>query len=92
MYVNKKIELHTKYLAVLCLIDRLNDRIQGDEVTLGNWERANYYDILRMAWKREEIEQKIEMGYAARERLVKYYQRIMDALLTRKPEQHETSN
>ena len=80
MYVNKKIELHAKCLAVLCLIGRLNDRIAADEITLGNWERAKWDDIVKLTWRREEIESRIETGYATRERLVNYYSKIFSQL------------
>ena len=84
MYVNKKIELHAKCLAVLCLIGRLNDRIAADEITLGNWERAKWDDIVKLTWRREEIESRIETGYATRERLVNYYEKTAGKL-------HETT-
>ena len=84
MQVNKKIELHTKCLAVLCIIGRINDKITADEITLGNWDRARWDDVVKLTWRREEIESRIETGYATRERLVNYYEKTAGKL-------HETA-
>ena len=84
MYVNKKIELHAKCLAVLCIIGRINDKITADEITLGNWDRAKWYDVVKLTWRREEIESRIGTGYATRERLVNYYEKTAGKL-------HETA-
>ena len=84
MYVNKKIELHTKCLAVLCLIGRLNERICENEKTLHYWDRANYDANIRMTYKREDLAYNIETGYATRERLVNYYEKTAGKL-------HETA-
>jgi len=87
MYVNKKIELHAKCLAVLGMIGRLNERISQSERRLHNWDRAGWDANIRLMWKREEISYRIETDCLIKERLVNYYQRTMGKLMPK----HETA-
>jgi len=84
MYVNKKIELHTKCLAVLGMIGRLNERISRSERRLANWDRSGWDANIRLMWKREDLAYKIESDYTSRERLVNYYEKTTGKL-------HETA-
>lgn len=73
MVTSKFIHLHSKCLAILMMIQKVNNRIEEGRSKLARYDVAKDFDNIRLFNTREGIIRRSEKNKAIKSRLVRYY-------------------
>lgn len=80
MYTTKSIRLHSKCLAILEMIQKINNRIEADKKWLQDWDRCGMLDMPKLMWKRWKGEDTLIRDEAIKARMLRYYANSMAGL------------
>ena len=72
-YTSKSIRLHSKCLAILEMIQKVSNYIEGTKKELSGWDKCGPYDMPRLMFSRSLYENKLSRFQAIRNRLIRYY-------------------
>lgn len=67
------IQLHQKALAILEMIERCTIYENTNKHYLNEWDGANWMDLIRIAYEREELDTAVNKYAAIKQRLIKSY-------------------
>ena len=80
MYTNSFIRLHSKCLAILDLIQQVNNRLEANRSDLHHFDNSGPFSNIRLFTTRREITDRVSRNKVIRERLVNWYADTMTAL------------
>ena len=85
MYTNKSIHLHSKCLAILDMIQRVNNRLADEKSKLkiynNNVEQKRFFSMLNILNTAEGIQAEINHQTKLKERLVRSYANTVENLI-----------
>lgn len=81
MYTSHKIHTHNKCLAILELIQKVNNRIEVLRSDLARFDNSSWDMPIRLMNKREDYIEAQEYYKKVKERLVRYYYRTFETLM-----------
>lgn len=82
MYTSRPIKHHNKCLAILEMIQKVNNRIEEQRCRLHHYDNTkDRYAPIRLMNKRDDIVERIESNKAVAARLERYYERTFVQLL-----------
>lgn len=86
MYTSHKIHTHNKCLAILELIQKVNNRIESKRSDLHRYDNSKWDDPIQLFNKRNDFIEAQEYYQKVKDRLVKYYYRTFNNLLPKEME------
>lgn len=81
MYTSHKIHTHNKCLAILELIQKVNNRIEDIRSRLHLYDHSRWDHNIRLFNKRDDFTEAQEYYGKVKERLVRYYYRTFKTLI-----------